>query len=184
MNGNPAPRPRHHTLKLRLSAIEYGMDWPSPSTNRVLNSALPGVVPRNDKSDDSAKTQPKSRIICQMTCEPNAPNLFVTEKARGSKIAINNPATRPNSDRSNIRAQYLTHGRTCETELTAWAGDWVSAVGDRSVAPQFLQKMSPTPAGAADGGQESFILAWSRLNRAESCTRNVRKSRSQGGAVS
>jgi hypothetical protein len=159
MNGNPAARARHHTLKLRLSAIEYGMDWLSPRTNRVLNSALPGVVPKNDKSDDSAKTQPKSRIICQMTCEPNAPNLFVTEKARGSKIAINNPATRPNSDRSNIRAQYLTHGRTCETELVPWASDWVSATGGRSVAPQFLQKISPASAGAAHCGQESFILA-------------------------
>src|SRR5438477_12563942 len=91
MKGSPTPRPRHHTLKLRLSAIEYGMDCPLPSTNLVLNSDLPGVVPKIAKSDDSAKTQPKTRIICQMICEPNAPNLFVTENARGAKIAINNP---------------------------------------------------------------------------------------------
>src|SRR6266481_3504417 len=159
MNGNPAPKPRHHTLKLRLSAIEYGMDWLSPSANRVLNNDLPGGVPKNDKSADSAKTQPKSTIIPKTTCEPNAPNLFVTEKARGAKIAPKIPATILNSHTSNVRAQYLTHGRTCGTELVACASDWVSATGGRSVAPQFLQKISPASAGAAHCGQESFILA-------------------------
>jgi hypothetical protein len=142
-----------------MSAIEYGIDWLSPSINRALNSDLPGVVPNNDKSDDSPKTHPKSTIICKTTCEPTPPNLLVTERARGAKIAINNPATTLNSPRSNIRAQYLTHGRTCGTVLVACASGLVSATGGRSVAPQFLQKISPASAGAAHCGQESFILA-------------------------
>jgi hypothetical protein len=138
--------------------MEYGMDWLRPNTNRVLNSDLPGVVPKKDKSDDSTKTHSNSRIICQMNCDPHAPNLFITKKARGAKIAINNPATRLNNDTSKMRAQYLTHGRTRGTKSVAGASDWVSGVGGRRVAPQFLQKINPASAGAAHCGQESFIV--------------------------
>src|SRR6266436_9973243 len=122
--GIPAPNPRHQTLKLRFRAMEYGMERLPASRRRVLNNDLPGVVPNHDKRSDSTNIQRKKNSALR-TSVSDMPR----KRARGTNIANKKPAATANRFRSNMRAQYLTHGRTCGTPLTVCSGDWVNGTG-------------------------------------------------------
>src|SRR6266403_31021 len=119
--GIPAPNPRHQTLKLRVRAMEYGMGRLSASRSRVLNSDLPGVVPNHDKSSDSTNIQRNRNSALRTSVSDMPPG-----RARGANIATKKPAATANRLTSNIRAQYLTHGRTCGALLTFCSRDWVN----------------------------------------------------------
>jgi hypothetical protein len=88
-----------------------GIESQPSKDKRILNNALPGVVPTSDRSKDSTKIQ-----LNGMT-NWNANSLPFSENAVGKNMPTASASTTVYAVRSNILAQYLIHGRTCRPEL-------------------------------------------------------------------
>jgi hypothetical protein len=104
---DPAPSPRHHTLKLRESARKNGIEASDGSDGFIRSSDLPGVDPQAKSKTDLIKIQ-RTNAIALHSSSPTRPS-----NAVGKQMPTKTPTTVLQKTMSNIRAQNRTHGRSC-----------------------------------------------------------------------